>query len=59
MIATTTTRNWIVNNLLGKALLEQGLRQDGGHLHQLFRHLRRKVHRALWDNVMWGSWARQ
>ena len=43
---TTKTRNWNVNNLLRSRLLERGKRHNGGHFHQLFRHLRRTEHRA-------------
>ena len=51
----TTTRSWIVNDLLGVLLLEQGERQDGRHFHQLFRHLRMTkiaVHQTLPNAVL-------
>ena len=51
----TTTWHWIVDDLLGKVLLEQGRRQYGWHFHKLFRHLRMTqipVHHTLLDAVL-------
>ena len=51
----TTTRSWIVNDLLGTLLLERSERQDGRHFHQLFRHVRMTkvaVHEKVPDAVL-------
>ena len=52
----TTTRNWIVDDLLGALLLEQGSElHQLWHFHQLFRHLRMTqipVHQTLLDSVL-------
>ena len=53
----TTTGNWIVDDLLGTLLLEQGKRQSGRKIHQLFRHLRTAqitVHQTLLNAVLCG-----
>ena len=47
-----STGNWSVNVLLGKLLLERGMRHDGWHFHQLFRQLRLAEHSALRDDVL-------
>ena len=48
----TITRNWNVNVLLGKLLLERGMRHDSRHFNQLFRQLRHSEHGALRDVVL-------